>query len=574
MAGYPSQPEAFTSTSSPLFVTSPVLAEEGTNETEKKQEALKELWAEVFTNFNEFDTAYNDKIQLYLDEVVKKNGQPPNNEIFDIKYLADFRGSYNKLLELESDPRNENIKNPIIKPEYKNILIPDTEKKIKQIENYLKNSEKVLYWLHQAFDTNINKTLTEREQLILIKDVQVLVGNEQNEVTGNYIKTTNDNLKTYLIGTDDGQTSKGQLIELKERIDEINNNFNDDSAFKTPDEKKGWSDAFFQNPTLLILPPVVVLIVGIFLWSFKNSLQPKQTGNYTTPKNKDATPRQLSSIPIINCHGLSDWLSSIPIINRHRTREEELSPTEKAQIFVYVDYILKSRGIQTPNSGNQPTSQVDPEQIEDIVQEYLKDNWSEIITSVVSGVKEVSPEIGQTQKDQVLQSSQDSSTRYPRQTTSPGGRSCESPTHQPPPFVESAQLISQQLQDWIDFYNNQNNQDDEIKVKQAFSKEALELEETPESYNQNRNTITNQIELEVVRRNQGSFWLLAQDNRGWLFPKVGDITQNNRNAVESLFQVEGENQSFSYIEVIKPAFLTTSDGYLWKLTTPGHIVLK
>ena len=574
MAGYPSQPEAFTSTSSPLFVTSPVLAEEGTNETEKKQEALKELWAEVFTNFNEFDTAYNDKIQLYLDEVVKKNGQPPNNEIFDIKSLADFRGSYNKLLELESDPRNENIKNPIIKPEYKNILIPDTEKKIKQIENYLKNSEKVLYWLHQAFDTNINKTLTEREQLILIKDVQVLVGNEQNEVTGNYIKTTNDNLKTYLIGTDDGQTSKGQLIELKERIDEINNNFNDDSAFKTPDEKKGWSDAFFQNPTLLILPPVVVLIVGIFLWSFKNSLQPKQTGNYTTPKNKDATPRQLSSIPIINCHGLSDWLSSIPIINRHRTREEELSPTEKAQIFVYVDYILKSRGIQTPNSGNQPTSQVDPEQIEDIVQEYLKDNWSEIITSVVSGVKEVSPEIGQTQKDQVLQSSQDSSTRYPRQTTSPGGRSCESPTHQPPPFVESAQLISQQLQDWIDFYNNQNNQDDEIKVKQAFSKEALELEETPESYNQNRNTITNQIELEVVRRNQGSFWLLAQDNRGWLFPKVGDITQNNRNAVESLFQVEGENQSFSYIEVIKPAFLTTSDGYLWKLTTPGHIVLK
>ena len=140
--------------------------------------------------------------------------------------------------------------------------------------------------------------------------------------------------------------------------------------------------------------------------------------------------------------------------------------------------------------------------------------------------------------------------------------------------LSSLDHIPPQLQDWIDFYNNQNNQDDEIKVKQAFSKEALELEETPESYNQNRNTITNQIELEVVRRNQGSFWLLAQDNRGWLFPKVGDITQNNRNAVESLFQVEGENQSFSYIEVIKPAFLTTSDGHLWTLVTLGEIVLK
>jgi hypothetical protein len=131
--------------------------------------------------------------------------------------------------------------------------------------------------------------------------------------------------------------------------------------------------------------------------------------------------------------------------------------------------------------------------------------------------------------------------------------------------------VSQKLQTWIDFYNERNNQDE---VKRAFSQEALELEETLESYNQRRNTITNQIELEVVRRNHGSFWLLAQDNRGWLFPKVGSITSGNWYAVQNLFQVEGENQSHDYIKVIKPALLTTSDGHLWKLTTRGEIVLK
>jgi hypothetical protein len=606
LAGYPSQPETFTSTSSPLFVTPPVLAEGEQNETENNQETLKKLWEkEVFKNFNNFDTAYQENIQPYLNNVVNNNGNPPQNgEIFNLQLLKTFRESYNKLLELETDtgdasikipkleedPGNPKIKLPIIKREYQKILTPETQNKIQQIETYLKNSEKVLYDLEVAFDASNKKTEKQREKLI--EKVQRLVGNKEdkqnlghNEITGDYLDTSNTNVKKYLNNPD---TPKGQLLELKELINSINKSISNGSAFQKTQTQyiDDWRKNFLNNPTIWIVAPLVVLIVWILLSSLK-SLQTSEQSNSSSssenPGSRSQVGRDGTSIFTNFSNLLPSFSNLLPSgFTNENARTGELSSTEKAQIFVYVDYILKSRGLQPPVSGNNQAPQIETKQIENIVQKYLNDNWTDIIDSVVKAdskqvgqpVREINPPKVrqpdyynpgfQNQPDDLIHS-------FEKPTSTGGSPSWKIQSDQPSSTVPSGSFNPQKLQTWIDFYNERNNQDE---VTRAFSQEALELEETPESYNQRRNTTNNQIELEVVGKNVGSFWLLQQDNRGWLFPKVQGITQGNWAVVQNFFQVQVENQSYSYIKVIKPALLATSDQHLWTLVTLGQIVLK
>ena len=553
MAGYPSQPETFTGTSSPLLVTSPVLANDDPVEEDSKEELIN-LWKDVFDKFSKLNNAYTIEIQPYLDQVALNKGQPPTETKLSslLTPLVKFRASYKELLELlnnqpilEPEPDNSEKKIPKIKTAYQDILTQDIQKEIKNIESYLKDCERVLWGLKGGFEGADDITTPEQKKE-KIRQVQQLVGNKEEHWTGLYLSETNKNVQKYFIDT--SESTKGKLTKLKEIIDDINTSFNKNTAFIEADDKPNWIDNA-KNPWLwLLLTPIVVILV--------KSIQSLRKARGKTPSPPPTQgPSSEEDRKGLDLH-FSRWSPSNWSGTKSPTTARELSPKEKAQIFLYVDHILKTRGIQTPVA--EPPSSVisyPKEQIERIVQEYLDNNLSYIISQVA---KAVSPSSGQIINQQ-------NSLQAPTYLTATDSN-----------FPDQRHQQDNSIQTWIKFYNNPEAQNTNLpsyrKVIREFSNKALELEETPDSYHRRRSSVANQeIKLEVVDKNKGSFWLLPQDNGGWLFPKFNNITE----AVEILFLVQRKKDKYNYIQVIKPALLTTSDaqGNFWTLHDKGHIVL-
>ena len=146
-----------------------------------------------------------------------------------------------------------------------------------------------------------------------------------------------------------------------------------------------------------------------------------------------------------------------------------------------------------------------------------------------------------------------------------------STNNMPPPL--SLSTASSSLQQWISFYNHPDAQK-QGQVKRSFSELAQEVEETKASIDQRKfSTIIQSVELETVGKNQGSFWIIVDGRKGWLFPKL-KLRSNHWPVVEFLFQIPYKPNRYDSIEVKQPARMTSSDGQRWQLEKRGAIEFR
>ena len=544
-----------------------------------KQQAKKD-WGEFKNAFNHFQQQYRTFIVPQLKKAIPEpkdtpplNPSPPTlpaGETIDLETtLKPVRIAYKNFIKdhvtSSKSVLTEDVKTQIL-------AIGGKPKSAEADKTPLRQIERVLWPLKTGLELTqkqkqeqkedpAKKEEADKKRKEKIAKVQEIVGALQADATpdGLYGTVTYNKVNNHLDERlQDINSTK--ISQLEQAI--INSNI----AFTPPPAAP--SPPLPTSPTWQEFAFSIILVVGgggfVFLFLLRS------LGRGKTPKTAITNQKR----------------------QQQSTSARQLSEHDYAVLFTAIDHYLKQRGIQggisstNISEGKREYSRDYPsysaEDITNLVRNELttilrQGEGSRIVKRVLQsqGLEDkileiIQKEVGR-RGDREFQVNQQEQVYDRHSHDLPNHQSWDSSPQSPPP------RLPELVQQWRDFYNDRQNQE-RGEVAKEFKKSTVELEETKESCDRRayQYSAPQDIELEIVGKNQGSFWLIRTEENspeGWLFPKTKIRTAIHK-AVKTLFKVEGDlKNDYLYIEVLEPAQMMTSDSQIWKLKSPGKLRL-